>query len=91
MRELRFVLESIDTEMDTPERLKAFAIENFMDDEQWTFLQGTESGVREFANVLAVKYKQISPCLLLYFKTEPYTRPIREHRFEEYELLLKQI
>ena len=37
------------------------------------------------------KYKQISPCLLLYFKTEPYTRPIREHRFEEYELLLKQI
>ena len=32
-----------------------------MDDEQWTFLQGIESGVREFANVLAVKYKQISP------------------------------
>jgi protein SCO1/2 len=32
-----------------------------MDDEQWIFLQGTESGVREFANVLSVKYKQISP------------------------------
>ena len=32
-----------------------------MDGEQWTFLQVTESGVREFANVLAVKYKQISP------------------------------
>lgn len=35
------------------------------------------------------KYKQISPCLLLYFNTEPYVRPIREHRFEEYKLLLQ--
>lgn len=61
LKNLRFVLISIDPETDTPERLKAFAIENYMDDEQWTFLQGTESSVREFANVLAVKYKQISP------------------------------
>ncbi|MGC1204308.1 MAG: SCO family protein [Flavobacteriaceae bacterium] len=58
---LRFVLISIDPETDTPQRLKSFAKENMMDGEQWTFLQGTESGVREFANVLAVKYKQISP------------------------------
>ncbi|GGG57905.1 hypothetical protein GCM10010976_30980 [Bizionia arctica] len=58
---LRFVLVSIDPNTDTPERLKAFAIENFMDGEQWTFLQGTEASVREFANVLAMKYKQISP------------------------------
>ena len=35
------------------------------------------------------KYKNISPCLLLYFDTEPKTRPIREHRFKEYEKLLK--
>lgn len=33
------------------------------------------------------KYNQISPALLLYFKTEPYVRPVREHRFEEYERL----
>lgn len=33
------------------------------------------------------KYKNISPCLLLHFDTEPKTRPIREHRFEEYEKL----
>ncbi len=33
-------------------------------------------------------YKKISPCLLLYFKTEPYIRPIREHRFEEYIQIL---
>lgn len=61
LNDLNFVLVSIDPKIDTPERLKAFAIENVMDDEQWTFLQGTESGVREFANVLAMKYKQISP------------------------------
>ena len=61
LKDLNFVLISIDPETDTPERLKAFAIENYMDDDHWTFLQGTESGVREFANVLAMKYKQISP------------------------------
>jgi hypothetical protein len=33
------------------------------------------------------KYKNIEPCLLLYFDTEPKTRPIREHRFKEYELI----
>lgn len=58
---IQFVMVSIDPETDTPETLKAFAIENFMDDSHWTFLQGTESGVREFANVLSVKYKEISP------------------------------
>lgn len=61
LKDLNFVLISIDPDIDTPKRLKAFAIENAMDDEQWTFLQGTESGVREFANVLSVKYKEISP------------------------------
>ncbi len=35
------------------------------------------------------KYKNISPCLLLYFDTEPKIRPIREHRFEEYEQILE--
>ncbi|MEO8933938.1 MAG: SCO family protein [Xanthomarina sp.] len=58
---LRFVLVSIDPKTDTPERLKSFSKENLMDAEHWTFLQGTESSVQEFANVLAVKYKKISP------------------------------
>lgn len=35
-------------------------------------------------------YKSISPCLLLHFETEPKTRPIRAHRFEEYELILAE-
>lgn len=35
------------------------------------------------------KYKAITPCLLLYFSTDPKIRPIREHRFTEYESLLQ--
>ena len=61
LKNLQFIMVSIDPETDTPTRLKEFAIENHMDGKQWTFLQGTENSVREFANVLAVKYKQISP------------------------------
>ena len=34
------------------------------------------------------KYKKIEPCLLLNFDTEPYVRPIREHRFKEYDCIL---
>lgn len=61
IKNIQFIMVSIDPETDTPERLKAFAVENEMDALQWKFLQGTESGVREFANVLSVKYKEISP------------------------------
>jgi len=61
IKNMQFIMVSIDPETDTPEKLKAFAKENFMDDAHWTFLQGNESGVREFANVLSVKYKEISP------------------------------
>ena len=35
-------------------------------------------------------YKNIKPALLLYFNTEPKIRPIRSHRFQEYELLLNE-
>lgn len=58
---VKYILVSIDPETDTPERLNAFAIENQMDSEQWVFLQGSEENTREFANILAVKYKEISP------------------------------
>jgi len=34
------------------------------------------------------RYKNIVPCLPLHFSTEPFTRPIRKHRFKEYEDLL---
>ena len=58
---VKYILVSIDPETDTPERLKAFAIENQMNTEQWVFLQGSDENTREFANILAVKYKEISP------------------------------
>jgi len=60
-KNIQYVFISIDPETDTPKRLKEFALENHMDGKQWTFLQGSVNGVREFANVLAVKYKEISP------------------------------
>lgn len=56
-----YVFVSIDPETDTPERLKAFAKENKMEDQKWLFLRGNEDDTREFAAVLAVNYKQISP------------------------------
>lgn len=56
-----FVLVSIDPEVDTPERLKSFAIENEMDGDQWVFLRSDEERTREFSAVLAVNYKKISP------------------------------
>ncbi|MEO5602746.1 MAG: SCO family protein [Cyclobacteriaceae bacterium] len=60
-KDVRYVLVSIDPENDTPPRLKAFAIQNKMDGEEWTFLQGDQNTVREFANVLSVKYQEIAP------------------------------
>jgi len=59
--DVQYVFVSIDPETDTPERLKAFAKENEMDNEKWLFLRGTEGDTREFAAVLAVNYKEISP------------------------------
>lgn len=60
-RDVQYVLVSIDPINDTPKKLKVFAKENGMDGPQWLFLQGTEDGVRDFANIMAVKYKQINP------------------------------
>ncbi len=58
---VRYVLVSIDPEHDTPDRLEQFSIEKEMTDPQWLFLQGTKETVREFANIVAVRYKSISP------------------------------
>lgn len=59
--QVQYVFVSIDPKVDTPERLKNFAVENKMDSEEWLFLRGTEEDTREFAAVLAVSYKRISP------------------------------
>src|SRR5690554_390957 len=59
--DVQYVFVSIDPETDTPERLADFAKENQMEDDKWLFLRGTEEDTREFAAVLAVNYKRISP------------------------------
>ncbi|PZX55787.1 SCO family protein [Algoriphagus chordae] len=56
-----YVLVSIDPEKDTPEKLKAYAKEEHLEGDQWILLQGTLDDVREFSNVLSMKYKKISP------------------------------
>lgn len=58
---VKLVLVSIDPDVDTPKRLKAFSIENKMEGDQWLFLRSTQENTREFAAVLAVNYKKISP------------------------------
>ena len=58
---VKMIFVSIDPETDTPERLKVFATENLMDKEPWLFLRSTEANTREFAAILAVSYKEISP------------------------------
>ncbi|PVW15818.1 SCO family protein [Marixanthomonas spongiae] len=58
---VQYVFVSIDPKTDTPKRLREFAKENQMEDDKWLFLRGTEEDTREFAAVLAVNYKAISP------------------------------
>ncbi|KFF05985.1 SCO family protein [Flavobacterium reichenbachii] len=60
-KNIKLILVSIDPETDTPQRLKSFAIENKMNQEPWIFLRSTEENTREFAAVLAVNYKKITP------------------------------
>lgn len=58
---VKMIFVSIDPETDTPQKLKAFAKENFMDHSPWMFLRSTEANTRELAAVVAVSYKEISP------------------------------
>jgi len=60
-KNVKLILVSIDPKTDTPERLKKFAIANKMNQDPWIFLRSTEDDTREFAAVLAVNYKKISP------------------------------
>ena len=59
--DVRFIMVSIDPETDTPQLLKKFSEENQMEEDHWMFLRGTPEDTREFAAVLAVSYKKISP------------------------------
>ncbi|MFN8294448.1 MAG: SCO family protein [Chitinophagales bacterium] len=61
LNKVSLVLVSIDPETDTPEHLKEFAQTNKMDAAHWIFLRGNDVATKEFANVLSMKYKKISP------------------------------
>lgn len=61
IEKISLVLVSIDPETDTPKRLKEFSKTNSMDAPQWIFLTSNEAATQEFANVLSMKYKKISP------------------------------
>lgn len=58
---VKYVLITIDPVNDTPARLKNLSAEYGLTGKQWIFLRGTEESTQDFANLLAVKYKQISP------------------------------
>lgn len=59
--DIHYVLISIDPETDTPEVMKAYLKKNNFEDKEWTFIRSTEENTRELANIMAVKYKEISP------------------------------
>ncbi len=59
--DIRFVLVSIDPEVDTPKKMKEYLANNKFGGQQWLFLRSDEEHTRELANALAVKYKQITP------------------------------
>lgn len=58
---MSLVLVSIDPLTDTPERLAEFAKTREMTKPHWVFLRSNEASTQEFANVLSMKYKKISP------------------------------
>ena len=63
LKETSMVLITIDPENDTPEVLKKYAQERRMYGDPWIFLRTDMESTREFANVLAVKYKKITPII----------------------------
>ena len=60
MDNVRFVLFSIDPQIDTPERLKAYAAERGLDLSRWSLLTGDTKSVRTLAAILGVRYRRLS-------------------------------
>lgn len=59
--EIQYLLISIDPETDTPEVMTAYLRSNHFDEKEWSFIRSNEDDTRELANVMAVKYKEITP------------------------------
>ena len=56
-RRTRFVLVTIDPQVDTPEHLLAYAHEHELDLSRWTLLNGPPEQVRVLANAIGFKYR----------------------------------
>jgi protein SCO1 len=54
---VRFVLFSLDSVFDTPERLRAFAVAHGIDATRWGLYRGDERAVRQLAMALGVSYR----------------------------------
>jgi protein SCO1 len=55
---IRFAFFSLDSAVDSPERLKAYARDRGLDLADWTLFSGDEKAVRELAAVLGVRYRR---------------------------------
>lgn len=58
---LQFVLISIDPENDKPPVMRSYLAQNNFDEKRWTFIRGSEEDTRELANIMALRYKKITP------------------------------
>lgn len=59
MDNVRFVLFSIDPDVDRPEKLKAYADARGLDLRRWSLLTGDRKAVRALAAILGVRYRRL--------------------------------
>jgi protein SCO1/2 len=55
---VRYIFFSLDSALDTPARLKAYAEERGLDPQDWTLFNGDAKAVRDLAAVLGVRYRR---------------------------------
>lgn len=57
LNDVRFAFFSLDSKVDTPSKLKAYAIERGLDPKQWSLFHGDEKAVRDMAAALGIRYR----------------------------------
>lgn len=58
---VKYVFISIDPSTDSPKKMKEFLRNYKLEGKQWVFLRSSEDNTRELANMLSVRYKELSP------------------------------
>ncbi len=58
LKGIHFAFFSLDSVIDTPERLTAYAKDHGLDPAHWTLYQGDDKAVRELAAALGVRYRR---------------------------------